>query len=99
MFSRAEQAPPCLVGWPIKAENLILLTATPEQQGKESHFAQLRLLDADRFFDYAEFIKEELEVEPVAQLAKKVVAEHEFNGMIKTIRYSLQYRFTRMRVY
>jgi ATP-dependent helicase HepA len=69
----------------IKAENLILLTATPEQQGKESHFAQLRLLDADRFFDYAEFIKEELEFEPVAQLAKKVVAEHEFNAQEKAL--------------
>jgi len=57
------------------SDGLVLLTATPEQQGKQSHFAQLRLLDADRFYSYEEFLKEELEFEPVAHLAKKIVTE------------------------
>ena len=37
---------------------LLLLTATPEQLGVASHFARLRLLDSDRFFDLNEFIAE-----------------------------------------
>ncbi|MDH3858334.1 MAG: SNF2-related protein, partial [Gammaproteobacteria bacterium] len=44
------------------AENtagLLLLTATPEQLGKESHFARLRLLDPDRFNDLDRFLSEE----------------------------------------
>ena len=44
------------------AENtpgLLLLTATPEQLGKESHFARLRLLDPDRFSDLGRFLDEE----------------------------------------
>ncbi|WP_201617816.1 RNA polymerase-associated protein RapA [Psychrobacter urativorans] len=35
---------------------VMLLTATPEQLGTQSHFARLRLLDADRFDDLDEFI-------------------------------------------
>lgn len=36
---------------------VLLLTATPEQLGIESHFARLRLLDADRFDDLDDFIE------------------------------------------
>ncbi|MEO1899517.1 MAG: SNF2-related protein, partial [Methylococcales bacterium] len=35
---------------------LILLTATPEQLGKESHFARLRLLDPDRFYKFEQYL-------------------------------------------
>lgn len=35
---------------------VLLLTATPEQLGVESHFARLRLLDPDRFDDLEDFI-------------------------------------------
>ncbi len=45
---------------------VLLLTATPEQLGRESHFARLRLLDPDRFYDYQAFIEEEAQYEPVA---------------------------------
>ena len=38
-----------------KSEGLLLLTATPEQLGVESHFARLRLLDPDRYRDLARF--------------------------------------------
>lgn len=49
-----------------KTPGVLLLTATPEQLGRESHFARLRLLDSDRFFDYEEFVKEEEQYAPVA---------------------------------
>jgi len=42
-----------------KCKGLLLLTATPEQLGKASHFARLRLLDPQRFHDYPAFIEEE----------------------------------------
>ncbi|KII77532.1 RNA polymerase-associated protein RapA [Vibrio renipiscarius] len=45
---------------------VLLLTATPEQLGRESHFARLRLLDSDRFYDYEAFVKEEEQYAPVA---------------------------------
>ena len=38
---------------------VLLLTATPEQLGIESHFARLRLLDPSRFHDLEAFRKEE----------------------------------------
>lgn len=50
--------------------SLILLTATPEQLGKESHFARLRLLDPDRFYSFSAFLEEERLFEPVANVAK-----------------------------
>ncbi|AOP42104.2 RNA polymerase-associated protein RapA [Edwardsiella piscicida] len=45
---------------------VLLLTATPEQLGQESHFARLRLLDPNRFHDYAQFIAEQQRYRPVA---------------------------------
>lgn len=53
---------------------LILLTATPEQLGKQSHFARLRLLDPDRFFQFDQFIAEEALFEPVAQAARLLIS-------------------------
>ncbi len=43
----------------ITINGVLLLTATPEQLGKQSHFARLRLLDANRFDSYEKFIAEE----------------------------------------
>jgi len=37
-------------------KGVLLLTATPEQLGKESHFARLRLLDPNRFPDFNQFV-------------------------------------------
>ncbi|HBA65424.1 MAG TPA: RNA polymerase-associated protein RapA [Methylococcaceae bacterium] len=55
---------------------LILLTATPEQLGKESHFARLRLLDPDRFYNFSAFLEEESHFQPVAEAAKSLLAHH-----------------------
>ncbi|KAF0860965.1 ATP-dependent helicase [Mixta calida B021323] len=45
---------------------VLLLTATPEQLGMESHFARLRLLDPDRFHDFEQFVAEQENYRPVA---------------------------------
>ncbi|BFI63642.1 RNA polymerase-binding ATPase [Yersinia pseudotuberculosis] len=45
---------------------VLLLTATPEQLGQQSHFARLRLLDPDRFHDYEEFVNEQQKYRPIA---------------------------------
>ncbi|MBL4659564.1 MAG: RNA polymerase-associated protein RapA [Alcanivoracaceae bacterium] len=42
-----------------KIKGVLLLTATPEQLGKESHFARLRLLDASRFNSFSNFLEQE----------------------------------------
>ncbi|MGR9116203.1 MAG: RNA polymerase-associated protein RapA [Gammaproteobacteria bacterium] len=55
--------------------SLILLTATPEQLGKESHFARLRLLDPDRFYSFSAYLEEERQFEPVAEAAKALLAD------------------------
>jgi ATP-dependent helicase HepA len=52
---------------------VLLLTATPEQLGKESHFARLRLLDPDRFPDFEQFLEEEKHYKPVAQTVEDLV--------------------------
>jgi len=54
--------------------SLILLTATPEQLGKESHFARLRLLDPNRFYSFSAYLEEEESFEPVANAAKSLLA-------------------------
>jgi ATP-dependent helicase HepA len=69
---------------------VLLLTATPEQLGKESHFARLRLLDHDRFDSYDEFIKEEQSYQPVANaveelLSNEKLSERAYRTLVDTI--------------
>lgn len=52
---------------------VLLLTATPDQLGHESHFARLRLLDPDRFFDYEKFTEEESHYSEVADAANALL--------------------------
>ncbi|MBK0034284.1 RNA polymerase-associated protein RapA [Erwinia sp. S43] len=69
------------------AENIpgvLLLTATPEQLGMESHFARLRLLDPNRFHDFAQFAEEQKHFRPIADavamlLADKSIGNDEMN--------------------
>jgi ATP-dependent helicase HepA len=53
------------------APGLLLLTATPEQLGIDSHFARLRLLDPDRFYNLKEFIEETKHYREIAHLAEE----------------------------
>ncbi|WP_324062908.1 RNA polymerase-associated protein RapA [Aeromonas caviae] len=66
---------------------VLLLTATPDQLGHQSHFARLRLLDPERFYDYDAFLAEEqaygqvagaaqelLDGEPLSNEAKRILA-------------------------
>jgi len=54
---------------------VLLLTATPEQLGLDSHFARLRLLDPDRYYDLEAFRKEEQGYLEVSALVNELVAE------------------------
>jgi ATP-dependent helicase HepA len=56
-----------------KISGLLLLTATPEQLGVESHFARLRLLDPNRFYDLATFQKEQDHYRPVNELVQALL--------------------------
>ncbi|QHQ18411.1 RNA polymerase-associated protein RapA [Pectobacterium parmentieri] len=53
---------------------VLLLTATPEQLGQQSHFARLRLLDPNRFHDYQEFVTEQQQYRPVADAVTLLLA-------------------------
>jgi ATP-dependent helicase HepA len=57
--------------------SVLLLTATPEQLGKESHFARLRLLDPDRFVDLEHFIADEVNYKPIADTVQTLVENGE----------------------
>lgn len=60
------------------AENtagVLLLTATPEQLGVESHFARLRLLDPQRFSSLERFLDEEAQYQQTAQIAEVLMSD------------------------
>ncbi len=59
---------------------VLLLTATPEQLGKQSHFARLRLLDPDRFPDYDTFIEEEKSYAPIADVVESLLNGEELKA-------------------
>jgi len=58
------------------AENtprLLLLTASPEQMGLESHFARLRLLDPQRYYDFETYrIEHDRYAEVAADIGKRL---------------------------
>ena len=58
-------------------KGLLLLTATPEQLGKEGHFARLRLLDPVRFHSYDAFLREENDYIELASLIQHVLDDEE----------------------
>lgn len=59
-----------------QSDGLLLLTATPEQLGPESHFARLRLLDPDRYDDLAGFLRESEHYLAIAEIAAKLKVRH-----------------------
>jgi len=54
------------------AKGLLLLTATPEQLGEESHFARLRLLDPTRYANFDDFIQESSDPKNIANIVEKL---------------------------
>lgn len=53
--------------------SLLLLTATPEQLGIDGHFARLRLLDPDRYYDLRKFQEEEENYQAINTLVQKLL--------------------------
>lgn len=70
---KASKAYACVEGLAKKSKGLLLLTATPEQLGIESHFARLRLLDPDRYFDLSKLIEEQASYQPLNNLVQKLL--------------------------
>ncbi|WP_341502979.1 RNA polymerase-associated protein RapA [Gallaecimonas sp. GXIMD4217] len=65
--------------------SVLLLTATPDQLGHESHFARLRLLDPERFHDYESFKAEEQDYRQLAEAAARILAGEALTDEDKTI--------------
>jgi len=62
-----------------RAGSLLLLSATPQQLGLESHFARLHLLDPTRFSSFTSFKDETDQYKPVATLCKKLIDNESLN--------------------
>jgi len=58
-----------------RTAGLLLLTATPEQLGVDGHFARLRLLDPDRYYDLAKFKAEEQDYRPLGLFIEKLMSD------------------------
>jgi ATP-dependent helicase HepA len=56
-------------------ESVLLLTATPEQLGKQGHFARLRLLDPARFYDYDAYLEEEQGYVHIAEILDLLLSD------------------------
>ncbi len=63
------------------SHGVLLLTATPEQAGIESHFARLRLLDPDRFHNLSAFIAQEQNYQKITQLVGTLQALHDDDAL------------------
>ncbi len=66
-----------------RARGVLLLTATPEQLGRAGHFAQLRLLDPDRFSSLDDFIAEQQHYEGLAELAQALEDQAQWDDDLK----------------
>lgn len=66
----------CIEGLAKNVAGLLLLTATPEQLGVDGHFARLRLLDPDRYYDLEKYRLEEKSYQPVNELVQKLLADN-----------------------
>ncbi len=69
------------------SKGLLLLTATPEQAGLASHFARLRLLDPDRFFDLSRFEQEEQGYQGLNQVVKSL--QNQAGGLTEAQKHTL----------
>lgn len=70
--SPAYQAIESLAG---RIPGVLLLTATPEQLGRDGHFARLRLLDPDRYPSLAQFQQEQTRYQSIADAVDCLVSD------------------------
>jgi ATP-dependent helicase HepA len=61
---------------------LLLLTATPEQLGIDSHFARLRLLDPERYPDLSSFKAQEEAYKPVSDLVADILGSSSIDDLV-----------------
>ena len=82
-WSEAQASPAyrCIESLAHQARGLLLLTATPEQLGVASHFARLRLLDPDRYYDLASFIADENKHQAVNAIVQHLLADDVFEQL------------------
>jgi ATP-dependent helicase HepA len=62
------------------SHGLLLLTATPEQLGMESHFARLHLLDPERYSDYDAFRRETRHYRQIADIIEALSAQQHLSA-------------------
>ncbi len=62
---------------------LLLLSATPEQLGQDGHFARLKLLDPNRFFDLSTFVSEQKDYQPIAELISELDENDTWSSALK----------------
>ncbi|WP_061243177.1 RNA polymerase-associated protein RapA [Ectopseudomonas composti] len=62
---------------------VLLLTATPEQLGQDSHFARLRLLDPNRFHDLEAFRAESSQYRPVAEAVQELLDQGKLSAQAR----------------
>lgn len=60
---------------------VLLLTATPEQLGIDSHFARLRLLDPERYFDLQHFREEQAGYHPIEAMISQLESDNAFEDL------------------
>ena len=77
-YAMIEQLAACTKG-------VLLLTATPEQLGKASHFARLRLLDPNRFANFEDFVTEEHAYEPIARAVEFLLEDQALTDKAKQV--------------
>ncbi|MGH1469550.1 MAG: RNA polymerase-associated protein RapA [Cellvibrionaceae bacterium] len=80
--SQAGQHYRCVESLATHTKGLLLLTATPEQLGEESHFARLRLLDPNRYFDFEKYKEEEKGYQPANDLVQILLSDDVKNNII-----------------
>jgi len=66
-----------------KTAGLLLLSATPEQLGQDGHFARLKLLDPNRFYDLNTFIEEQQKYQPIAELITELDESENWSESLK----------------
>lgn len=78
-WSETESSPEyqCIEALAHASKGVLLLTATPEQAGIDSHFARLRLLDPDRFHSLPEFIEQEKNYASISELVGELLLQQD----------------------